>query len=97
MLQASIKPAVVSAERVVISAGSPKVKYARAHNEGLRIKGVANVRSYMNSNFMGKKKKVQIPAHTRSFDFKLPRRQFMGHSKYLNQAIMERLTKAFNK
>lgn len=96
MLQASIRPAVVKPGRVVISAGSSKVPYARPHNEGLRIKGIAKVRSYTNRNFMGKGKPVKIKAHTRSYDLQFKRRQFMGHSKYLNQAIIDRLTKAFN-
>ena len=33
----SIKPSLVSPEKVVISAGSDKVPYARAHNEGETI------------------------------------------------------------
>lgn len=97
MLQASIRPAEVSAVRVVISAGNSKVPYARVHNEGLRIKGVAKVRAYTNGNFMGKGKPKKIKAHTRNYDLQFKRRQFMGHSKYLNQAIIDRLTKAFNR
>ena len=97
MLQASITPATVSAERVIISAGNAKVPYARIHNEGGRIRGIRNVRGYHNSNFMGKKKRVQIQPHTRKVDYYMPQRQFMGYSKYLNQEIITRLTKAFNK
>ena len=95
-LQASIRPAQVNSERVIISAGSANVRYARAHNEGLRIKGIAKVRGYTNRNFMGKGKPRKIKAHTRNYDMQFKRRQFMGHSKYLNRAIIRRLTKAFN-
>lgn len=95
-LRGSITPTQVNSQRVVISAGSAMVPYARVHNEGLRVRGIRNVRGYHNNNFMGKGKRVQIQPHFRKVDFKMPRRQFMGHSKYLNQAIIERLTKAFN-
>lgn len=95
-LMASVRPAVVTPQRVSISAGSSKVPYARVHNEGLHIKGVAKVRSYTNRNFMGKGKPKKIAAHTRNYDIQFKRRQFMGHSKYLNQRIIERLTKAFS-
>ena len=59
-LQASIRPTQVNANRVVISAGNAKVPYARIHNDGLRVRGVQNVRGYTNTNFMGKGKRVQI-------------------------------------
>lgn len=95
-LQASIRPAEVNAERIVISAGSSKVPYARVHNEGLRIKGVAKVKSYTNRNFMGKGKKVQIQAHTRNYDIQFKRRTFMAPSKFANKVIIDRLTKYFN-
>lgn len=95
-LQASIRPTQVNAKRVVISAGNAKVPYARIHNEGLRVRGVQNVRGYTNTNFMGKGKRVQIKAHTRNVDYKMPKRQFAGNSKYLNQAIINRLTAFYN-
>lgn len=95
-LQASIRPSTVTADQVVISAGNSKVPYARVHNEGLRIKGVAKVRGYTNSNFMGKGKKQKIKPHTRNYDIQFPRRQFMGHSRTLNRILKDRLIKAFN-
>src|SRR5690554_1550143 len=52
----SIKPSMVTAERVVISAGGSRAPYARVHNEGLRVRTVQNVRGYHNNNFMGKGK-----------------------------------------
>jgi phage gpG-like protein len=95
LLFASIKPSFTSPERVVVSAGSPKVPYARIHNEGGRVMGIRNVRPYTNSKFMGKGP-VQIKAHTRRVDFMMPRRQFMGHSPILNEQIMQRLKRHFN-
>lgn len=96
-LQSTIHSSIVKPGRVQISAGNAKVPYARIHNEGLRVKGSYKVRSFVNSNFMGKGKRVQIKQHTRSMNYKMPRRQFMGHSKYLNQIIIDRLILAFNK
>lgn len=96
MLQASIRPSEVGRARVVISAGNSKVLYAKVHNEGLTIKGVAKVQAYTNRNFMGKGEPKKIKAHTRNYHIQFKRRQFMGHSKYLNKAIIERLTKAYN-
>jgi len=95
-LSASIRPSVTTAARVVISAGSSSVPYARAHNEGMRIQGVAKVSGFTNRNFMGKGKPVQIKAHTRKINFQMPRRQFMGPSRYLNARLIERLTKGLN-
>lgn len=95
-LRGSITPTVVNARRVVISAGSAQVPYARVHNEGLRIRGVANVRGYTNTNFMGRGKPVQIKPHSRRYDIQFKERRFMGHSKYLNRAIITELTAEFN-
>lgn len=94
-LFSSIRPSVVSPERVVISGGSPKVPYARIHNEGGRVRGIQNVRPYTNSNFMGRGR-AQIKAHTRRLDFMMPKRQFMGYSPILNEQIMQRLKRHFN-
>ena len=95
-LEASVKPSTITADKVVISAGNEKVPYARVHNEGLRLRGVRYVRAYHNSNFMGKGKRIQIQSSTRKVDFKMPKRQFMGHSHLLNTALKEKLIKAFN-
>jgi len=95
-LEKSIRPSVVSQERVRISAGSTTVPYARIHNEGLTVKGTAKVRPFTNRNFMGKGKPVKIKAHTRAFNYTMPKRQFMGHSPFLNAILKERLIKHFN-
>ncbi|UAB84987.1 phage virion morphogenesis protein [Zunongwangia sp. SCSIO 43204] len=95
-LMASIRPSEVRADRIVISAGNSKVPYARIHNEGLQVKGVATIKGYTNRNFMGKGKKVKIKPHTRNYTINMPQRQFMGHSRYLNKLLRDRLIKAFN-
>lgn len=96
LLQRSIRPSIVKPSQVRISAGNSKVPYARIHNEGLRVKGLVKVKSHLNNNFMGKGKTVKIKAHTRNVDFTMPKRQFMGHSKFLNALLIDRLTKHFN-
>src|ERR1700748_2632276 len=71
MLVSSIRPSVVEADRVVISAGSSKVPYARVHNEGLQVVAKANVKAFTR-NQRGKPAKVR--AHTRNMNFKMPQR-----------------------
>lgn len=95
-LEASVKPSTITADKVVISAGNDKVPYARVHNEGLRISGTRNIRPYTNTNFMGKGRPQPIKAHTRTVNYQMPKRQFMGHSHLLNKALKEKLIKAFN-
>lgn len=94
-LSNSIRPSSVKSNRVVISAGSKLVPYAKIHNEGGRISGAVKVRRFTNTNFMGTGRAVEIKAHTRYRNFTMPKRQFMGHSKYLNQRLTTRLIKAF--
>lgn len=89
-LVSTIKPSIVSAHLVRMSAGGRGVNYARVHNEGLRIRTVQYVRGYHNSNFMGKGKRVQVHPHNRKMDFKMPKRQFMGKSQPLLKAIKTR-------
>lgn len=95
-LQASIKPSMVSQRRVRISAGSVKVPYAQIHNEGLRVTGTFTVKEHTKANFMGKGKRQLIKSHKRKVDYKMPQRQFMGHSPRLNQILIDRLN-AFSK
>lgn len=80
----SIRPAVVTPQRVVISAGNGKVDYARAHNEGFR--GTVAVPAHTRKT---KRKDVPVKAHTRKTD--IPRRQFMGDSEELNGRIHARI------
>lgn len=94
-LFSSIRPSTVLPSEVVISAGSPKVPYARVHNEGLRIRGVQYVRPYTHPNLLGKGR-TQVQGHARRVDFRMPRRQFIGVSAMLNNRILERIKAHYN-
>lgn len=94
-MQSTIRPSIVTAGRVRITAGNENVKYPRIHNEGLRVKGTYKVKSFVNRNFMGTGRPMKIKAHSRTVNYQMPQRRFMGHSKYLNQLIITRLTGAF--
>lgn len=83
----SIQPSETSATKVTISAGGAKAPYARVHNEGLRVAGVRQVKAFTNKNFMGKGKAVPIKAHSRTVNYQMPKRQFIGKSTFLNTAI----------
>ncbi|TZF81808.1 hypothetical protein FW774_17275 [Pedobacter sp. BS3] len=89
-LMSTIRPSVISPTLVRINAGSAKVPYARVHNEGLRVRAVQYVRPHHNNNFMGKGQRVQIQGHSRRIDFTMPRRQFMGKSHPLLNAVKNR-------
>lgn len=80
----SVRPAVVSPERVVISAGNEKVAYAQVHNEGFN--GTVNIPAHKRSTKRGDQ---QVKAHTRKVS--LPQRQFMGDSAEINKAIHKRI------
>ncbi len=82
----SIRPAVVTPERVVISAGNDKVTYAAAHNEGYR--GPVDVRAHQRT--VKKTGTVyDVRAHTRMTD--IVQRRFMGDSAELNDMIHGRI------
>lgn len=91
-LFSSIRPSFVTAARVVVSAGSGKVGYARVHNEGLRVRGIQYVRPYTHPNLLGKGRK-QVQGHARKVDFKMPKRQFIGVGDILNLRIRSRISK----
>ncbi len=76
----SIQPALISKERVIISAGNQKVKYAKVHNEGFN--GWVNVPEHTRK---GKK----VKAHKRQMN--IPQRQFAGKSEELATLIHDRL------
>lgn len=80
----SIRPLVISPERVVIGAGNQKVLYAKAHNEG--YDGEVQVPAHTRRT---KKGSTNVKAHTRTAH--IPQRQFMGDSEELNKQIKERI------
>lgn len=95
-LMNSIRPSTVTADRVTISAGNALVPYARIHNTGGQVSGTRSVKRFTNSNFMGRGKAVEIKAHSRNVNYYMHKRQFMGHSKFLNRILITRLINAFN-
>ena len=94
----SIRPAVITPQRVVISAGNEKVDYAQVHNEG--FKGIVPVPAHTRKT---KRKDVPVKAHTRKTKRKdvpvkahtrktnIPKREFMGDSEELNEQIHARI------
>ncbi len=76
----TIKPALISRERIIISAGNQKVNYAKVHNEGFT--GWVNVPAHTRN---GKK----VKAHQKKMN--IPQRQFMGKTDELATLIHDRL------
>lgn len=88
LLFASIRPADVSPDKVIISAGSSKVPYARIHNEGGPVVARANVKAF--SRYQNGKQ-VTVRPHARNINFIMPQRRFMGYSAELNELIKNRI------
>lgn len=80
----SIRPAVVTPQKVVISAGNSKVNYAQVHNEGFN--GTVAVPAHTRKT---KTKDVPVKAHTRKAN--IVKREFMGDSNELNEQIRARI------
>ncbi len=80
----SIRPAVVTPQKVVISAGNSKVDYAQVHNEG--FSGTVSVPAHTRRT---KNKDVPVKAHTRKAN--IIKREFMGDSHELNEQIHARI------
>jgi len=69
------------------------VPYAEAHNEGKRIRGRVTVRSHTRRTTKGK---TRVRRHRRKVDFKMPKRQFMGHSELLDKRLELLVTNAID-
>ncbi len=70
------------------------VPYSPVHNEGLRVRGVQNVRAHTRRTPRGRE---QVRAHSRRVDYVMPQRRHMGNSKTLNLRIRKRLTVLYKK
>lgn len=81
-LMNSIRPTEVTDKKVVIAAGNEKVAYARVHNEG----GVQYVKPHHRAGRKDKRHQVK------GYSYKATKRQFMGESQELNEAINKRIT-----
>lgn len=85
----SIRPAIITRERVVISAGNDKVHYAQVHNEGYH--GNIQISRHVRHT---KKGQQTVRAHSRRVD--IPQRQFIGDAKSLNDEIHTRIEQYIN-
>lgn len=86
----SIRPSLVSRERVVISAGNEKAGYAQAHNEGF----VGSVVVPAHKRTSKKGKEYSVKQH--SMNMHLPQRQFLGDAKELEQQLHQRIEEFIN-
>ncbi len=99
-LMNSIRPAEVSPERVVISAGNQQVPYAKVHNEGFNgeVTVKSHIRRKKGRKTTQKNKNVlyggdsMVSQYTRKMS--IIKRQFMGESKELAERIKTRLDEA---
>lgn len=80
----SIRPVLVSPERIVIAAGNEKVDYAQVHNEG--FKGSVTVPAHIRHTRRGDQ---AVRQHTRSVN--IPRRQFIGGARELETELQKRI------
>ena len=80
----SIRPVLVSPERIVIAAGNEKVDYAQIHNEG--FKGSVTVPAHIRHTRRGDQ---TVRQHTRSVN--IPRRQFIGNARELETELQKRI------
>ncbi|MFC0182759.1 phage virion morphogenesis protein [Pseudarcicella hirudinis] len=94
-LMGSIRPSLVSASKVTISAGSTKVPYAKVHNEGGEVILPPRSETFIrNRNKKGRFKKGTVSGQgftLKESRFNMPKRQFMGHTQKLNNIIVQRI------
>lgn len=80
----SIRPVLVSPERIVIAAGNEKVDYAQVHNEG--FKGSVTVPAHIRHT---QRRDQTVRQHTRNVS--IPQRQFIGAAQELENDLQERI------
>ena len=95
-LMNSIRPAEVSAQRVVISAGNEHVGYARIHNEGGEVEVTPRMRKFFWAMYYKAGKTGKVAEHWKSMalakKITIPQRQFMGDSNEMFDMIDKRIT-----
>lgn len=84
----SIRAQVVSPTRVHITTDTD---YMGVHNDGGQVTGTARVKAHVRRLKGGKR--VQVKAHTRQVNFKMPQRQFIGPSLRLNQMVNDKFSR----
>jgi|WetSurMetagenome_2_1015567.scaffolds.fasta_scaffold00003_164 hypothetical protein len=104
----SIKPKTVTSEKVVISAGSDKVPYAKPHNEGgtIEVPVTAKMRKFAWAMHLSQQIEGEDEKDTpwkglaltkkEKLQIKMPERRFMGPSAKLNEILIEAFKGAFN-
>lgn len=80
----SIRPVLVSTERIVIAAGNEKIDYAQIHNEG--FKGSVTVPAHIRHTQRGDQ---TVRQHTRRVN--IPQRQFIGDARELKTELQKRI------
>ena len=80
----SIRPVLVSPERIVIAAGNEKVDYAQVHNEGFN--GSVIVPAHIRHTRRGDQ---AVRQHTRRVN--IPQRQFIGDARELETELQKRI------
>ena len=80
----SIRPVLVSPERIVIAAGNEKVDYAQVHNEG--FKGSVTIPAHIRHTRRGNH---TVRQHTRRVN--IPKRQFIGDARELETELQKRI------
>jgi phage gpG-like protein len=85
-LRRSIRITAISGMTVTIGTDVP---YAKAHNEGLRLGMIQQVKSFTRKNPFGGA--TTVKPFTRRINQNIPKRQFMGDSPYLQAKLKRRL------
>jgi len=104
----TIRPTLVTPDRVVISAGSSRIPYARVHNEGETVHRQARTtivthKKFTRGKFKGKtlfarnneKASFSQKASIGAYSYTMPQRQFMGKSPALLRDIKNRFKTNF--
>ena len=105
-LVSTIRPSLVTASEVRISAGGPRVPYAQIHNEGGIINHPGGTPWTMIKEgdvlqpvWVSKKRTQQTGRKypvTKPHPIPMPKRQFMGDSARLNDLMIERINNYIN-
>ena len=99
-LLSTIRPSLVSPTKVTINAGNSRVPYAKVHNEGGTVNKRPRSETFQRKrNAKGKFSGGTVQGRGFTFaasSFKMPQRQFMGHSAQLNKRIITRIKDILN-
>ncbi len=106
LLRDSIRPKLITKDKVIITAGNQKVKYARTHNEGLTVHPRVTEKmrkfawaKYYKASKSRKKDNCNNPALWKGIaltknsrlTIKIPKRQFMGNSPHFRRWLINEI------